>query len=76
MTALFNFQSMMVVIILFVCTCTYLRLNIGFIRNFMDKKKEGVPGMMWKAARLGERASPWVSLSCIALGIATLIWQQ
>ncbi|KAL7720117.1 Protein kish [Entamoeba marina] len=76
MTALFNFQSMMVVIILFICTCTYLRLNIGIIRNFMDKRKDGVPGLLWKAARLGERASAWVSLSCIILGVAMLVWRQ
>ncbi|EKE38599.1 hypothetical protein EHI8A_022820 [Entamoeba histolytica HM-1:IMSS-B] len=67
---------MIVVILLFICTCTYLRLNIGFVRSFMDGKKEGVPGLMWKAARLGERASAWISLSCIILGISVLIWKQ
>ena len=76
---------MMVVVLLFICTCTYLRLNIGFLRSFMDKSKEGspparltrsVPGLLWKAARIGERASLWVSLACIGLGVSTLLWRN
>ena len=66
----------MVVIALFICTMTYLRLNITFVKNFMDKRKEGVPGLMWKAARLGERASWVVSIACIVLGISVLLWKQ
>ena len=42
----------------------------------MDKRKDGVPGLMWKAARLGERASWAVSIACIILGLSVLLWKQ
>ncbi|VEU21111.1 DEKNAAC102108 [Brettanomyces naardenensis] len=35
----------------------------------MDKNKTGVLGLFWKAARIGERLSPYVSIACILIGI-------
>lgn len=29
-------------------------------------------GLFWKAARIGERLSPWVSIACIAMGLSIL----
>ena len=31
-------------------------------------------GMFWKAARIGERLSPWVSISCVAMAISVLFF--
>jgi hypothetical protein len=31
-------------------------------------------GTFWKAARIGERLSPWVSVACIAMGINILFF--
>jgi len=42
--------------------------------NLLDKNKTGVLGLFWKAARIGERASPYVSICCIAMGFSVLIW--
>ena len=30
------------------------------------------PGVFWKAARVGERLSPYVSLCCVAMGLTLL----
>ncbi len=48
-SALFNFQSLLTVILLFICTCAYLRPKIGWL----DRNKTGLSGMFWKAARWG-----------------------
>ncbi|KAK7948506.1 uncharacterized protein PG986_009392 [Apiospora aurea] len=70
MSALFNFQSLLLVIILFICTCTYLH---GFFPGFMDRHRQGFMGIAWKAARIGERLSPYVALSCLAMAVWIMI---
>ncbi|OQV17818.1 putative Protein kish-A [Hypsibius exemplaris] len=70
MSALFNFQSLLTVILLLICTCAYLR---GMAPRIMDKYKTGMLSLFWKCARIGERLSPWVSLSCIAMALCVLI---
>ncbi|KNC56151.1 protein kish-A [Thecamonas trahens ATCC 50062] len=64
MSALLNFQSLLFVVLLFICTCAYIR---AYRPQLIDANKTGVFGMAFKAARIGERLSPWVSLSCIAM---------
>ncbi|CAG8767817.1 1885_t:CDS:2, partial [Dentiscutata heterogama] len=39
----------------------------------LDKNKTGLLGLFWKAARIGERLSPYVSLACIAMAISILL---
>ncbi|KAJ2110040.1 hypothetical protein GGI16_000476, partial [Coemansia sp. S142-1] len=56
MSALFNFQSLMLVVLLTICTCTYLRAQAPAL---IDRNKTGVMGLFWKAARIGERLSPY-----------------
>ncbi|CCA70139.1 hypothetical protein PIIN_04078 [Serendipita indica DSM 11827] len=64
MSALFSFQSLLLVLILLICTCTYIR---GVMPRLLDANKEGFPGMFWKCARIGERLSPWVALACLIM---------
>ncbi|CCG83741.1 protein of unknown function [Taphrina deformans PYCC 5710] len=70
MTAIFNFQSLMMVLLLLICTCTYVH---GYSAKFMDAHKHGALGTFWKLARVGERLSPYVSLSLIAMAISLLV---
>ncbi|KAH8920616.1 DUF1242-domain-containing protein [Atractiella rhizophila] len=70
MSALFNFQSLLLVILLIICTCTYVR---GTAPALVDRNKEGFLGLFFKCARIGERLSPYVSLACIAMAITILI---
>ncbi|KAL4256821.1 KISH family protein [Pleurotus pulmonarius] len=55
MSALFNFQSLLLVILLVICTCTYVR---GVAPRLIDRNKQGFLGLFFMAARIGERLSP------------------
>lgn len=66
MTAIFNFQSLLLVILLFICTSTYIH---AIFPSIMDRNKDGIMGIFWKSARIGERLSPYVSLACIAMAV-------
>ncbi|EKX54584.1 hypothetical protein GUITHDRAFT_63432, partial [Guillardia theta CCMP2712] len=68
-SAIFNFQSLLIVLLLTICTCAYVRANFPSI---LDRNKSGFLGLFWKAARIGERLSPWVSASCIAMAFSVL----
>ncbi|KAI9491077.1 hypothetical protein BDB00DRAFT_519277 [Zychaea mexicana] len=69
MSAIFNFQSLLLAILLLICTCTYVRAQAP---SLIDRNKTGPLGLFWKAARIGERLSPYVSLACIIMGISIL----
>ncbi|VVD02706.1 protein kish-A [Leptidea sinapis] len=69
MSAIFNFQSLLSVILLLICTCAYLR---SFFPSIMDRKKTGLLGTFWKCARIGERKSPYVAISCVIMAFTLL----
>ncbi|KAF2709428.1 DUF1242-domain-containing protein [Pleomassaria siparia CBS 279.74] len=65
MTALFNFQSLLLVILLTICTSTYAHYVFPGI---MDRNKDNyLVGPFWKCARVGERLSPYVSVACVIM---------
>ncbi|RYP51256.1 hypothetical protein DL768_003353 [Monosporascus sp. mg162] len=67
MSALFNFQSLLLVILLLICTCAYLHQIFPMI---LDRNKQGLMGIFWKAARIGERLSPYISLCCVLMAVS------
>ncbi|XP_066365237.1 uncharacterized protein [Miscanthus floridulus] len=69
-SALFNFYSFLTVVLLVICTCTYIKMQFPAILN----DRTGFRGFFWKAARIGERLSPWVSVGCLAMGISTIFF--
>ncbi|XP_075748161.1 transmembrane protein 167A-like protein ksh [Rhipicephalus microplus] len=71
MSALFNFQSLLTVVLLLICTCAYIR---SIYPSLLDRNKEGLLGVFWKCARIGERKSPWVAVCCIAMALSILFW--
>uniref|UniRef100_T1JDY5 Protein kish n=1 Tax=Strigamia maritima TaxID=126957 RepID=T1JDY5_STRMM len=68
-SALFNFQSLLTVVLLLICTCAYVR---SIAPRILDKNKEGVLGLFWKCARIGERKSQYVAISCVAMAVTIL----
>ncbi|EYC22072.1 hypothetical protein Y032_0018g3699 [Ancylostoma ceylanicum] len=68
-SAIFNFQSLISVILLLICTCAYIR---SFAPKLIDRNKEGLLGIFWKLARIGERLSPWVAVSCFCMAFVVL----
>uniref|UniRef100_A0AAF5Q2I3 Protein kish n=1 Tax=Wuchereria bancrofti TaxID=6293 RepID=A0AAF5Q2I3_WUCBA len=71
LSALFNFQSLICVILLLICTCTYIR---AFVPKLIDRNKEGFLGVFWKCARIGERLSPWIALACFSMAFIVLFF--
>ncbi|KAI5837604.1 hypothetical protein DFP73DRAFT_567717 [Morchella snyderi] len=70
MSALFHFDALLLVILLLVCTCTYVRATVpGMVDSRKDKNI--FFGMFWKFARIGERLSPYVSLCCIIMAVSS-----
>ncbi|KAF9887481.1 hypothetical protein FE257_010198 [Aspergillus nanangensis] len=69
MSALFNFQSLLLVILLLICTST---LAHEMMPRVMDRNRHGILGIFWKFARIGERLSPYVSICCILMTISIL----
>jgi len=69
MSALFNFQSLLVVVLLVICACSYIH---ALYPSLLDNNKEGFLGIFWKAARIGERKSPWVAAFCVIMGVIVL----
>ncbi|KIK64220.1 hypothetical protein GYMLUDRAFT_196086 [Collybiopsis luxurians FD-317 M1] len=70
MSALFNFQSLLLVILLMICTCTYVR---AVAPRLVDRNKEGFLGLFFMAARIGERLSPYVALACVSMAVTLLM---
>ncbi|KIK82234.1 hypothetical protein PAXRUDRAFT_154225, partial [Paxillus rubicundulus Ve08.2h10] len=69
-SALFNFQSLLLVILLTICTSTYVR---AVTPRLIDRNKEGILGLFFMSARIGERLSPYVALACVAMAVTMLI---
>uniref|UniRef100_A0A8C6AVJ4 Protein kish-A n=1 Tax=Monodon monoceros TaxID=40151 RepID=A0A8C6AVJ4_MONMO len=53
-SAIFNFQSLLTVILLLICTCAYIR---SLAPSLLDRNKTGLLGIFWKCARIGEYLS-------------------
>ena len=68
---MFNFTSWLTIILLFICASAYLHRRVGPYK-YGDPETQGFSGVFWKAARIGERLSPWVSIGCIVMGFHTL----
>ncbi|XP_076842704.1 protein kish-A isoform X1 [Brachyhypopomus gauderio] len=68
-SAIFNFQSLLTVILLLICTCAYIR---ALAPSLLDKNKTGFLGIFWKCARIGERKSPYVAFCCIIMAFTIL----
>ncbi|PWN26680.1 DUF1242-domain-containing protein, partial [Jaminaea rosea] len=69
-SALFNFQSLLLVILLLICTSTYARATAP---GLIDRNKAGFFGLFFKMARIGEqRLSPYVSIACLVMAVYTL----
>ena len=68
MSAVFDLSSLLTLILLFICTCTYMKTRLQWINDH----KTGTLGIFWKCARIGERLSPFVSLACLVMAFHVL----
>ncbi|PHH70505.1 hypothetical protein CDD80_5954 [Ophiocordyceps camponoti-rufipedis] len=70
MSALFNIQSLLLVLLLLTCTSAYIH---QIIPRILDSHKDGPLGIIWKFARVGERMSPYISLACVFMAVSMLV---
>ncbi|KAH7323017.1 hypothetical protein B0I35DRAFT_476913 [Stachybotrys elegans] len=70
MTALFKFESLILVLLLAICTSAYVH---QIFPRILDSNKTGFFGIMWKFARIGERLSPYISIACVVMATRLLL---
>lgn len=71
MSAFFNFTSLVRLLILCICTVTYLKRQ--FPSFFKQKQDGGVASIFYKANIIGTRLSPYIGAMCIFFGLQMLI---
>ena len=69
MSAILNLQSILVVVLLFICTATFVRQQRP---SMFREKKPGLLGLVYKGSVIGTRLSPYVALSCFLMAGAVL----
>ena len=76
MSALFDFPSMLIVVMLFICSMTFLRSLRPNIFNSgtsgSGAQHTGFTGIAWKVSRIGERLSPYVGGCCVVAAFYVL----
>lgn len=86
MSALFDFPSLLVVILLFICSTAFLRTLYPNIFTTKSTTGDGITstqeqhtgfyGFAWKASRIGERLSPYVGFACVLMAIHVLFIKE
>ncbi|KAL8495309.1 hypothetical protein ACS0TY_019458 [Phlomoides rotata] len=70
MSALFNFHSFLTVVLLGICACTYVKIHFPAL----FERRTGFRGVFWKAARIGERLSPWMAIGCFSMAVSIIFF--
>ena len=68
---LLQFKSVIVVVLLFICTSTFVRQQRP---SMFREKKPGLLGLVYKGSVIGTRLSPYVSLCCFIMAGAVLFF--
>ena len=85
MSALFDLNSFITTLLFFICACTYVKLKAPSLlegkqqeRNNANggapRRKGLVKSVFWKAGRIGERLSPYVSIGCLIMAWRTFFY--
>ena len=72
MSAILNFNSFLVIVLLFICTSTFLRHQRPSM--FREKKNGLMHKMVYKGSVIGTRLSPYVALSCFLMAVVVLFF--
>ena len=76
MSALFNFETVLYVLLLIVCSATYLRQfrPTLYHRDSAELYKK----FLYKCSVVGDRLSPWVSICCLVLAfrVVFVYWRR
>nr|XP_010318674.1 protein kish isoform X1 [Solanum lycopersicum]XP_010318675.1 protein kish isoform X1 [Solanum lycopersicum] len=67
---LFKTGKFRYVVLLWICTCTYVKMHFPALLE----QRTGFRGFFWKAARIGERLSPWMAVGCLTMGVSIIFF--
>lgn len=79
-SALLNFKAFLIVVLLFICTATFLRRQRPSMFPPMardtprEQRPRGLMGLLYKASVIGTRLSHFVSLSCMLMAVTVLFF--
>ena len=73
MTNAFHFDGLVVLVLLVICTCAYIK-QVPRLREFFLSEKKGPFGALYKASVLGTRLHIFISLSCVIMAFYVLIF--
>jgi hypothetical protein len=74
MSAFFDFPSLLVLILLFICSAAFTRSLYPNIFG-LPNQHSGFYGIAWKASRIGERLSPYVAIACVIMAVHILFFK-
>ena len=63
----------MIVVVLFICTCSYLRAWQPTLIN--TEYRKGFKGLVRNAAVVGDRLSPFVATACVLFAVANILYR-
>jgi len=67
MTNAYSFDGVLVLGLLLICTCAYVR-RVPKLKQFFLTEKKGIWGVFYKASIVGVRLHWFVALSCAVMG--------
>lgn len=70
MSALFNIDALFRLLVLLICTATYIRLHLP---SLISKNGKGFYSVFYKLSVVGNRLSPLVAVICVALALLKLV---
>lgn len=70
MSALFNIDALARVLVLSICTVTYVKQHFP---SLVSRDSKGLYSVFHKFSVVGTRLSPFVAASCLILGIGKLV---
>lgn len=78
MSAIFSLFSLLKLILLLICSCTYVHLQWPSILEKYNPttnktNKSSLMSLFWKFARIGERASFYISALLLFMGVSQSI---
>ena len=85
MSALFDFASLLVVFLLFICATAFTRSLKPTMFDVVagpgsgeapSTERSGLMGFCWKMSRIGERMSEYVAAACVIMAFYTLFIKE
>lgn len=73
MTNAFHVDGLVVVALLVICTCAYIR-QVPRLKQFFLSERKGPFGALYKASVIGTRLHVFVSAACVTMAFYVLLF--